>query len=139
MFTYSREEGTRAGKMENQITEAVKRRRRDLAMAAQLKVARRVARSFVGRTLRVLVEREAHPEELTRASVFSWEHGQIRDAAARDSKIATGTCQVARGEADAPDIDGRVYVRGRLPPGEFARVQIVGYTDYDLIGEPAGQ
>ncbi|MGD0252123.1 MAG: hypothetical protein ABSC01_05455 [Verrucomicrobiota bacterium] len=41
----------------------------------------------------------------------------------------------ARGEADAPDIDGRVYVRGRLPIGEFARVKVVGYTDYDLIAE----
>ena len=43
---------------------------------------------------------------------------------------------VARGEADAPDIDGRVYVRGSLPLGEFARVRIVGHTDYDLIAEP---
>jgi ribosomal protein S12 methylthiotransferase len=43
---------------------------------------------------------------------------------------------VARGEADAPDIDGRVYVRGRAPLGEFARVKVVGHTDYDLIAEP---
>ena len=43
---------------------------------------------------------------------------------------------VARGEADAPDIDGRVYMRGKLPVGEFARVKIVGHTDYDLIAEP---
>ena len=43
---------------------------------------------------------------------------------------------VARGEADAPDIDGRVYVRGKLPVGEFARVKIIGHTDYDLIAEP---
>ena len=45
---------------------------------------------------------------------------------------------VARGEADAPDIDGRVYVRGRLPVGQFARVRITGHTDYDLLAEPAG-
>ena len=43
---------------------------------------------------------------------------------------------VARGEADAPDIDGRVYIRGKLPVGEFARVKIIGHTDYDLIAEP---
>jgi ribosomal protein S12 methylthiotransferase len=43
---------------------------------------------------------------------------------------------VARGEADAPDIDGRVYVRGKVPIGEFARVKIIGHTDYDLIAEP---
>ena len=43
----------------------------------------------------------------------------------------------ARSEADAPDIDGRVYVRGRLPLGEFAQVKVIGHTDYDLIAEPA--
>jgi ribosomal protein S12 methylthiotransferase len=44
---------------------------------------------------------------------------------------------VGRGEADAPDIDGRVYVRGKLPIGQFARVKIIGHTDYDLVAEPA--
>ena len=48
-----------------------------------------------------------------------------------------GRYRVARGEADAPDIDGRVYVRGKVPLGEFARVRIVGHTDYDLIAGPA--
>ena len=27
-------------------------------------------------------------------------------------------------------------MRGKLPPGEFARVKIIGHTDYDLIAEP---
>jgi ribosomal protein S12 methylthiotransferase len=44
---------------------------------------------------------------------------------------------VGRGEADAPDIDGRVYVRGKLPVGTFAKVKIIAHTDYDLIAEPA--
>jgi len=48
-----------------------------------------------------------------------------------------GRYLVARGEADAPDIDGRVYIRGELPRAEFARVRIVGHTDYDLLAEPA--
>jgi tRNA A37 methylthiotransferase MiaB len=47
------------------------------------------------------------------------------------------TLLVARGEADAPDIDGRVYIKGRMPVGEFGRVRIVGHTDYDLIAEPS--
>ena len=42
----------------------------------------------------------------------------------------------ARGEADAPDIDGRVFVRGVFRTGEFAQVKVVGHTDYDLIAEP---
>jgi ribosomal protein S12 methylthiotransferase len=51
-------------------------------------------------------------------------------------KSEIGNYLVARGEADAPDIDGRVYVRGVLPIGEFANVKIIGHTDYDLIAEP---
>jgi len=46
---------------------------------------------------------------------------------------------VARGEADAPDIDGRVYVPRELPVGEFAEVKITGYHDYDLLALPKGQ
>lgn len=61
----------------------------------------------------------------------------IRETNNRKSPIADRKYMVARGEADAPDIDGRVFVRGRLPAGEFARVRIVGHTDYDLIAEPA--
>jgi ribosomal protein S12 methylthiotransferase len=46
---------------------------------------------------------------------------------------------VARGEADAPDIDGRVYVPRELPVGEFIDVEITGYQDYDLLALPPGQ
>ena len=137
VFTYSKEDGTRAGGMAGQLSDKVKQKRRDLAMAAQHQVARAVSESFVGRTLKVLVEGEAKTAELSRANVFSWEHGSIREPETRNSKLETQNFLVARGEADAPDIDGRVYVRGRLAPGEFARVKIIGHTDYDLIAEPA--
>jgi len=135
VFAYSQEEGTRAGRMEGQIPGKIRKQRRDLAMAAQLKVAREVSESFVGRALKVLVETEASAKELQKASINSWEHGLIRG---RD-KLAgqlKGRYLVARGEADAPDIDGRVYVRGHLPRGEFAVVKVIGHTDYDLIAEP---
>ncbi len=46
---------------------------------------------------------------------------------------------VARGEADAPDIDGRVYVPRTLPVGQFAEVEITGYRDYDLLALPPGE
>jgi ribosomal protein S12 methylthiotransferase len=46
---------------------------------------------------------------------------------------------VARGEADAPDIDGRIYVPITLPVGEFVPVEITGCEDYDLLALPAGQ
>jgi ribosomal protein S12 methylthiotransferase len=45
---------------------------------------------------------------------------------------------VARGEADAPDIDGRIYVPLTLPVGAFVDVQITGYEDYDLLALPSG-
>jgi len=45
---------------------------------------------------------------------------------------------VARGEADAPDIDGRVYVPRELPVSEFVEVKITGYQDYDLLALPKG-
>ena len=60
----------------------------------------------------------------------------LREKDGQNPKLQTRNYLVARGEADAPDIDGRVYVRGKLPLGEFARVKIIGHTDYDLIAEP---
>ncbi len=135
VFTYSQEDATIAGKMQGQLPDKVKEARRKLAMAEQHHVAREVSESFVGRTIRVLVESEASGKELQQANVSSWEHGLIRE---RDTHTAQlkGNYLVARGEADAPDIDGRVYVRGKLPLGEFAQVKIIGHTDYDLIAEP---
>lgn len=136
VFTYSPEEGTRAGKMEGQIPDRIKKQRRAQAMAAQRKVARQISESFVGRTFQVLVEKEAHARDLRTARLHSWEHGQIRSGEVPGPSLPGRYC-VARGEADAPDIDGRVYVRGPLPLGKFARVKIVGHTEYDLIAEPA--
>jgi ribosomal protein S12 methylthiotransferase len=136
VFAYSKEDGTRAGAMAGQISDKVKRQRRQLAMAAQHKIARQVSESFVGREIKVLVEGKADAKQLQAANVSSWEHGMIREAEIKNSKLKTKNYLVARGEADAPDIDGRVYVRGRLPVGEFARVKVIGHTDYDLIAEP---
>jgi ribosomal protein S12 methylthiotransferase len=136
VFTYSQEEGTRAGRMQGQIPDRVKRERRKHAMAAQWRVARQVAESFVGRELPVLVEGEASAKELRKANISSWEHGLIRGRDRHADRLK-GHYLVARGEADAPDIDGRIYIRGHLPLGEFSRVRIIGHTDYDLIAEAA--
>ena len=59
----------------------------------------------------------------------------MREPESINHQLSTLNYLVARGEADAPDIDGRVYVRGQLPVGEFARVKVIGHTDYDLIAE----
>ncbi len=105
VFRYSQEEGTRAAKMDEQLPAKLKEARWHRTMALQKTIAADVSKSYVGRTLRVLVEEPG----------------------------------VARGEADAPDIDGRVYVPRELPVGEFVDVKITGYQDYDLLALPAGE
>ena len=135
VFAYSKEDGTRAGTMASQLTDKAKQKRREQAMAAQHKVAVQVAESFVGRELKVLVEGEADAKQLQGANVSSWEHGLIRAADEHTGQMK-GRYLVARGEADAPDIDGRVYIRGKVPVGEFVRVKVIGHTDYDLIAAP---
>src|SRR5687767_7616394 len=136
VFTYSQEEGTRASRMEGQISDKIKQRRRNAAMAAQHEVAMSVSESFVGQTIKVIVEKQATAQEIKGARISSWEHGLLRGADGHLEGLR-GKYLIARGEADAPDIDGRVYVRGKLPLGEFAPVKVVGHTDYDLIAEPA--
>ncbi|ACB76845.1 30S ribosomal protein S12 methylthiotransferase RimO [Opitutus terrae] len=105
VFRYSQEDGTRAAKMPEQLSAKTKEARWHRTMALQKQIAADVSKTYVGRTLRVLVEEPG----------------------------------VARGEADAPDIDGRVYVPRELPVGEFADVTVTGYHDYDLLALPPGQ
>ena len=45
---------------------------------------------------------------------------------------------VGRSKADAPEIDGVVYVTGvskKLQPGEFLRVRVVAAQEHDLVAE----
>ena len=62
-----------------------------------------------------------------------------RDSVGRTLKVLVEEPGVARSEADAPDIDGRVYVPRSLPVGEFAEVTITGSHEYDLLALPEGQ
>ena len=105
VFRYSQEEGTRAGKMADQIPAKEKERRWHRLMALQKEIASTVSAQSVGKTVKVLVDEAG----------------------------------VARGEADAPDIDGRVYVPRELSVGTFANVTINGHHDYDLLALPAGE
>jgi ribosomal protein S12 methylthiotransferase len=105
VFRYSAEDGTRAAKMDEQLTVKVKESRWHQTMALQQEIAAEVSKSYVGKIIRVLVEEPG----------------------------------VARGEADAPDIDGRVYVPRTLAVGEFADVTITDFRDYDLLALPKGQ
>ena len=137
VFTYSQQDGTRASKMEGQVPAAVKKRRQKQAMAGQLKIAREISAARVGSEAVVLVEREAGARDLETAQVRSWEHGLIRaDTGSPGMSIKGRRYWVARSQADAPDIDGRVYLCGKAVAGEFVRAKMIGHTDYDLIAVP---
>ena len=99
IFTYSREDGSRAAKMDDHVHAATKRSRYGRAMALQQRIARAICLEQVGRRIRVLVEAPL----------------------------------VARSEADAPDIDGRVLLDRPAPVGEFIDVEITGPQIYDLV------
>lgn len=135
VFNYSKEDGTRAAQMAQHVPDKVRQKRHQLAMSAQLDISRSMGKAALGKTLKVLVEREASGRDLKNAAVSSWEHGLIRST--DSNQQLKGKYLVARGEADAPDIDGRIYIKGHLPTGQFAEVKIIGHTDYDLIAEPA--
>jgi ribosomal protein S12 methylthiotransferase len=107
IFEYSQEEGTVAGRMEQQVNPKIKKRRRKLLMEAQQKISTEIMKSKIGQTLRVLVENK-------------------------------GSSWVGRTESDAPDIDGRVLLRGtNWQVGEFQQAKIIDSTEYDLIAERA--
>ncbi len=57
----------------------------------------------------------------------------------RKLKVLVEEPGVARSEADAPDIDGRVYVPKSLPVSEFVEVTINSFHDYDLLALPKGE
>ena len=105
-------------------------------MIEQRKVSRRHGKALKGRKLNVLAEKLATKNDLKGVDVRSWEHGIIRESNRKSTKLKGGQYTIARSEADAPDIDGRVYVQGELPLGDFSWVRVIGHTDYDLIAEP---
>ena len=104
-------------------------------MAEQRKVSRAHGKALQGRKLNVLAEKLATQNDLKGADVRSWEHGLIRESNRKSAKLKGSQYTLARSEADAPDIDGRVYVQGELPFGDFSWVRVIGHTDYDLIAE----
>ena len=108
VFPFSPEEGTPAAKMPH-VDEETARHRAELILELQQSIMDDFCQSFVGRTLRVLVERYDEEE----------------------------ACWVGRSYADSPDIDGEVHFEGLAREGEFADVLITGTGDGILYGEEA--
>ncbi len=111
VFTYSFEPDTPAAKLPDHISEAVKNDRRERLMAVQQGVSRAYNETQIGRTRRVILDRRVPGEDNV------W---------------------VARSEADAPDIDGLVFVTEntdlRLNEGAVISCEIVASQNYDLVG-----
>jgi ribosomal protein S12 methylthiotransferase len=114
VFPYSREPGTPMARMDNQVDEKVKQARVEELMLAQQDVAFAKAKSMVGESIEVLIDRPAGRDE---------EDGYV-----------------ARSQAQAPDIDSCVFVNGNgteLHPGQLVNVRVTDHQNYDLVAEVA--
>lgn len=107
VFTYSREEGTAAATMDNQIPEDIKQERLDCIMMKQMEISLEGNRKKIGKTLDVIVD------SMEEEGVYS-----------------------GRTRYDAPEIDNSVVFTSNLvhKPGDIVPVEILEAYDYDLEG-----
>lgn len=105
-FQYSPVAGAKANELPNPVPEAVKQARWEEFMSVAAEISRNKLQRKIGKTLQVLVD-------------------EVDDEGA-----------IARSSADAPEIDGKVYIRDgtTLRPGMWAQVLIEEADDYDLYG-----
>jgi ribosomal protein S12 methylthiotransferase len=135
-FIYSAQEGTRAGVMTGTVPEALKRKRLERLMRLQRDISLKAHQEEVGSLQRVLIERRLTETEAAGIEVVTGESGQTRGSTGRLLSL-NSSYWVARGAGDAPDVDGRIYVKHRdsLQAGEFTQVRITDCREYDLLGE----
>jgi ribosomal protein S12 methylthiotransferase len=109
VFCYSREEGTPAAEMPEQVSERVKRERYRRLMRAQARASFKRNRRLIDTIEEVIVEGYSEETEL----------------------LLKG-----RSSRQAPDIDGLVYITaGDAKVGDIVALRITDSSDYDLIGE----
>jgi ribosomal protein S12 methylthiotransferase len=107
-FAFCSEPGTAAATLDGHLPEEVKRDRRDRLMQAQQEIAFAWNAAQVGRRLEVIIDGRVPGE----SSVY-----------------------VGRSYADAPEVDGQVYVTGEgLAAGQIVPCEIVAAEGYDLMG-----
>ncbi|MDZ7346211.1 MAG: TRAM domain-containing protein, partial [candidate division KSB1 bacterium] len=107
VFTYSREEGTRAYRIKDDVPEEVKLERQQEIMRRQIEIAEERNAEWIGRTVRVLV----------------------------DENDAQSGIAYARSSYQAPDIDGNILLPPIVAAGEFRTVKITDFELFDLRGE----
>ena len=110
LFKYSRQADTLAYDFGRQVPEKIKQSRYDEALSLQQDISTKINQGFLGRELRVLIDEQD----------------------TQDKGLFLG-----RSEADAPEVDGCVYVHSkkRLKTGDFVQVKIIDTLEYDLVGE----
>lgn len=109
VFTYSPEEGTRAGKMRGRVPAKIQAERYHQIMALQKKISRKKQEQQVGSRVEVLIEGAGK-----KAGVI-WE---------------------GRTQRQAPEIDGlTLLTKGEALPGEMVEARITRAAAYDLYGE----
>lgn len=112
VFTYSFEPGTPATRLDEHLADEVKQERRDRLMTVQQEIALEWSRRQIGKQFDVIVD-GPDPEM----------PGHV----------------VARGQADAPDIDCIVRIKAKsLQPGDFTQVKVTAADGYDLVGRAVG-
>lgn len=112
-FAYSAVDGAKANDLPDQVPEEVKQERLSRFMEVQERISAAKVQAKVGSMQTVLVDEITTDED--------------------DNIIAIG-----RTKADAPEIDGVVYLQDAegLNPGDFVEVQIIGADGHDLVGGP---
>ena len=113
VFSYSLEPDTPAAALPDHIADEVKEQRRARLMQVQQEIAFEWGRRQIGRTIDVLVDQPVEGEEDV------W---------------------LGRGHADAPDVDGAVYVTGEgLAAGRIVACEVVANQGYDLVAAAVGR
>ncbi len=108
VFEYSKEDGTPAATMPNQIHHMTKKSRFNKIMSLQQDISREKMKAKIGTEQEVLIENKSF-----------------------DRKYYIG-----RTKSDVPDIDGVVYIKNKdLEINEFVNCKITDFREYDLIGE----
>ena len=106
VFAYSLEEATPAFPLGDPIPQEVKEGRADILMRAQKEISLKKNRSYIGKTIPVIIDRKEKERGFGRRT------------------------------ADAPDVDNEVTIRNakKIPVGSIIPVKITGAASYDVTG-----
>ena len=106
IFTYSEEEGTTAADLDDNIPQEVKNERKNQIIELQHDISLERNESYIGKSLRVLVDQ------------------------------AENNIGVGRTEYDSPEIDNIVQIEGEVSKGTFVNIAVENVNEYELIGKP---